>query len=50
MTTYKYETHLHTKEGSACGTSFGAEYIQAFYDAGYSGIFVTDHFFGGNYE
>lgn len=48
MKTYKYETHLHTSEGSACGSSHGTEYIKAFYDAGYSGIFVTDHFFGGN--
>lgn len=48
MSSYKYETHLHTREASACGVSSGAEYIKAFYDAGYSGIFVTDHFFGGN--
>lgn len=45
---YKYETHLHTSEGSACGSSKGAEYIKPYFEAGYSGIFVTDHFFGGN--
>lgn len=48
MKTYKYETHLHTLQGSACGTSPGADYIKAYYEKGYSGIFVTDHFFGGN--
>lgn len=48
MKQYIYETHLHTSEGSACGTSSGADYIQAYKDAGYAGIFVTDHFFGGN--
>jgi len=48
MKTYKYETHLHTCQGSACGVSSGDEYIEAFFNAGYSGIFVTDHFFGGN--
>lgn len=48
MKTFKYETHLHTSEGSACGSSRGADYIKAYYDIGYSGIFVTDHFFGGN--
>lgn len=48
MKTFKYETHLHTSQASACGSSSGDEYIQAFYDAGYTGIFVTDHFFGGN--
>lgn len=45
---YKYETHLHTLQGSACGSSKGADYIKPYFDAGYSGIFVTDHFFGGN--
>ena len=48
MAGYKYETHLHTKQGSACGRADGADYIEPFFKAGYSGIFVTDHFFGGN--
>ena len=48
MKTYKYETHLHTNQGSACGRAGGQEYIEPFFNAGYSGIFVTDHFFGGN--
>ena len=48
MKTYKYETHLHTVQGSACGLTDGADYIEAFFNIGYSGIFVTDHFFGGN--
>ena len=48
MSTYKYETHLHTNQGSACGRAGGQEYIEPFFKAGYSGIFVTDHFFGGN--
>lgn len=46
--TYRYETHLHTSQGSACGSSSGNEYIRPYFEAGYSGIFVTDHFFGGN--
>lgn len=48
MKQYLYETHLHTKEASACSLSYGAEYIEPYVKAGYSGIFVTDHFFGGN--
>ena len=44
---YLYETHLHTKESSACGKSSGYEYIQKYLDAGYSGIIVTDHFYRG---
>lgn len=45
---YRYETHMHTSEGSACGVSSGAEQAQAYYDAGYTGIIITDHFFNGN--
>ena len=48
MKTYKYETHLHTSEASKCGISAGAEYISVYKKLGYDGIFVTDHFFGGN--
>ena len=48
MSVYKYETHLHTSQGSACGSTRGADYIEPFFKYGHSGIFVTDHFFGGN--
>lgn len=46
--TYRYETHLHTCQGSACGRSSGAEHARFYKERGYQGIFVTDHFFGGN--
>lgn len=45
---YRYETHLHTCEGSACGRSSGREHARFYKERGYQGIFVTDHFFGGN--
>jgi hypothetical protein len=45
---YVYETHLHTSEASACGRSTGQEMARACYEAGYTGIFVTNHFFYGN--
>lgn len=45
---YVYETHLHTKEGSACGKASGADMARACKEAGYTGIIVTDHFFYGN--
>jgi hypothetical protein len=45
---YLYETHLHTSQGSACGISRGREYISRYKDLGYTGIFVTDHFYRGN--
>lgn len=45
---YLYETHLHTHFGSRCGVASGHDYIRRYQDAGYAGIFVTDHFFHGN--
>ena len=45
---YRYETHMHTCQGSACSSATGAEMALAHHNAGYTGIFVTDHFFNGN--
>ena len=45
---YLYETHLHTSQSSACGSSRGAEYIRCYRDLGFTGIMVTDHFFNSN--
>lgn len=45
---YLYETHMHTKEASACAHNTGAEMARAYKDAGYTGIVITDHFFYGN--
>ena len=45
---YRYETHMHTCEGSACASASGAEMARAHRENGYTGIFVTDHFFNGN--
>lgn len=45
---YCYETHLHTREASKCATASGAEQVRSYYEAGYTGIIVTDHFFNGN--
>ncbi|MDR0760664.1 MAG: PHP domain-containing protein [Treponema sp.] len=45
---YLYETHLHTVQGSACGSARGRDYIRRYKDMGYTGIIVTDHFFNGN--
>jgi histidinol phosphatase-like PHP family hydrolase len=47
-TAYKYETHMHTREVSACATATGQEMVRAHIEAGYSGMIVTDHFFNGN--
>ncbi len=45
---YLYETHLHTSRGSACGKSDGIAMADAYYQAGYTGIIVTEHNWGGN--
>ena len=45
---YLYETHLHTSQGSACARSTGEEMARAAWEYGYTGIFVTDHNWGGN--
>lgn len=45
---YKYETHLHTREASACASASGAEQARRYKELGYDGIMVTDHFFNGN--
>jgi len=45
---YKYETHLHTSEASKCARISGSEQAIQYKKAGYDGIIITDHFFGGN--
>lgn len=45
---FKYETHMHTSEASACANSSGAEMAEKYKAEGYTGIIVTDHFFNGN--
>ncbi len=45
---YRYETHLHSKEVSACGQTRARDYIKFYMERGYDGIIFTDHFFNGN--
>ena len=45
---YKYETHLHTAETSACATAAGKEQAARYKALGYDGVIITDHFFNGN--
>ena len=45
---YMYEPHMHTKAASACARSSGREMARAHKEAGYAGIIVTDHNWGGN--
>jgi len=41
---YKYETHVHTSESSACGQSSAVAQVRAYKERGYTGIIITDHF------
>ena len=47
-TGYLYETHMHTCLASACGRSTGKEHVRRYKELGFTGIIITDHFFGGN--
>lgn len=44
----RWETHAHTAEGSDCSSAPAAEMAKNCKDAGYDGIFITDHFYHGN--
>ena len=38
-----FETHMHTREVSPCGQCDAAVMMAAYAEAGYGGVFVTDH-------
>lgn len=50
MKEYKYlfEMHSHTNWCSACAHSSPEEMAAAYYNAGYAGMVITDHFLRGN--
>ena len=45
---YLYETHLHTYPVSQCGAASIRETLEYYKSAGYTGIFLTNHFLDGN--
>lgn len=45
---YRYELHMHTREGSACGRASVHDMVRHYAGLGFSGAVVTDHFLGGN--
>lgn len=45
---YLYETHIHSKTASACAWNTPKEMVQAYKQAGYTGMILTDHFIKGN--
>lgn len=45
---YFYELHLHTAETSRCGRSSARDMVRDYYEKGFSGVVITDHFVNGN--
>ena len=45
---YLYDTHVHTAESSRCASSKAADMARAYKEAGYAGIMISDHNWGGN--
>lgn len=45
---YLYETHLHTSPVSQCARANARETVEYYKNAGYGGIFITNHFLDGN--
>ncbi|MCQ2438050.1 MAG: PHP domain-containing protein [Clostridia bacterium] len=43
---FLYETHLHTAESSGCGKAPAETYIEYYKAHGYTGIIISDHFYG----
>lgn len=48
MSTYLYETHLHTFPVSKCAKADVREMLEFYKDLGYEGVFITNHFVDGN--
>ena len=46
--TFKYEMHIHTRQGSACARNTGAQMADYLKELGYTGAVITDHFFNGH--
>lgn len=48
MKKYKYESHMHTWPVSQCGKAAVQEALTFYKAIGYDGVFITNHFIGGN--
>ncbi len=45
---YRYETHCHSSQCSACSHATAQELVYAYHRAGFAGLVLTDHFIFGN--
>jgi hypothetical protein len=47
---YRYETHMHTAEGSRCARATAEEQVRFYIDRGFVGVGVPAHFLGGEHH
>lgn len=47
---FKYETHLHSSPVSRCAKANIEESLKYYKKLGYDGVFLTNHFIGGNFR
>lgn len=47
---YYYETHMHTAPLSACARAGVRESLEYYKEAGYNGVFMSDHFIDANID
>ncbi len=45
---YRYETHCHSAEGSACSVISIRDMVHLYHENGYSGLCIADHFSGNS--
>lgn len=45
---YKYELHCHSSESSRCARIPASDLVDFYKERGYSGICITDHFYGSS--
>lgn len=45
---YRYETHCHCAQGSACSEISIKDMVHLYHENGYSGLCITDHFSGNS--
>ena len=47
---FRFDTHVHTSETSACSHLTASQLVELYRRAGYHGFAVTDHFFAPYFE
>lgn len=45
---FKIDIHVHTSDSSRCGKTSAVDMVNAYKNAGYDGMVITDHFITGN--